>query len=283
MKDPDVRPKRVCSPKYAVQKARKGKVLNRWELEELAKDPEQSLIYCQKVIKGRFPAAEPAIAQHPDMAFDYAKSVIKGRFAEAEATFLRHNCDWGNRNYLQRYFIEIVQEPNPEVEKILIDTHHGLTVSYADLCIKGRWPAAEGVILSDIENAVDYHHRVVKERWPELEDKILFLKKRSFWDNRSKLFASYLSTLNARVPELEAKLETCSKASLLFTYAVKGVKGKLPQNLHQKMMMLGFDPKKQKIVKNYVRFLESCERRALTYINGLDEESRKDLFEKAAK
>jgi hypothetical protein len=281
MKDPEVRPKRVCQPKYAVMKARKGKTLNRWELEDLARDPEQSLIYCQKVLNGRFPEAEPAIAQHPELAFDYAKSVIRGIFPAAEDTFLKHNADWGRRNYLERYFIDIAQEPNPNVEKKILATHHGLAGKYAERCIKGRWPAGEKVLLKDLDNAVQYHGDVVKERWPELEDKIVFQKKESHWDNKSKALASYLSTLGRRVPEIEEKLGKCNKASLLFTYAVKGVKGKLPAQLHQKMMMLGFDPKKQNIVKKYVRFLESCELRALTYIKGLDEESRKELFDKA--
>lgn len=282
MKDPEVRPKRVCSPRYAVQKARKGKKLNRWEIEDLSKDAEQSLLYASKVLKGRFPEGEAAISQVPDLAFDYAKNVIKGRFPEAEATFLRHNSDWGNRNYLNRYFIEVAQEPNLEVEAKILNSHHGLAASYAELCIKGRWPACESLILKDLDNAVDYHSKVVRERWPELEDAILFKKKANMWDNLSKALAGYLSSLSSRVPGLEEKLASCNRASLLFTYAVKGVRGKLPPNLHQKMIMFGFDTKKQKVVKNYVKFLESCERRVLAYIAGLDEGSRKELFERAS-
>lgn len=283
MKDPDVRPKRVCSPKYAVQKARKGKKLNRWELEELAKDAEQSVLYAEKVLKGRFPEAEPTIAQNHDLAFQYAKDVIRGRFPEAEQTFFDNNSDWGNRNYFQRYFIDVAREPNPAIEKKILDTHHGLAANYAERCLKGRWPEGEKVILKDLDNAVEYHGNVVKERWPELEDLILLGKKLGYWDNRPKALAKYLEAVGHPIPEIEDKLARCTKASLLLTYAVKGVRGKLPSALHQKMMMLGFDPKKQKITKKYVKFLENCERRALTYIAGLDEESRKDLFEKAAK
>ena len=283
MKDPNARPKRVCSPKYAVMKARKGKALNRWELEDLAKDPEQALLYCQKVIGGRFPEAESAIAQHPEFAFEYAKSVVKGRFPAAEDTFFRHNSNWGHRNYLERYFIDIAREPNPEVEKKILAIHHGLAGKYAELCVKGRWPEGEKIILKDIDSAVEYHGNVVKERWPELEDMILHSKKQSIWDNHAKAFAKYLEALKSPEPEIEEKLVRCNRAALLLTYAVKGVKGKLSPKLHQKMMMLCFNPKKAKVVKNYVRFLETCERRALTYIKGLDEDSRKELFERASK
>lgn len=282
MKDPEVRPKRVCSPKYAVIKARKGKKLNRWEIEELAKDAEQSVLYAEKVLKGRFPEAEPAIAHNHELAFQYAKDIVKGRFPEAEQTLLDNSSDWGNRNYLQRYFIEIAQERNPILEKKIINTHHGLAAHYAELCVKGRWPEGEKVILKDLDSAISYHEKVVKERWPELEDTILG-KKMGYWDNRPKALAKYLESFGKPIPEIEDKLSRCTKASLLLTYAVKGVRGKLPPALHQKMMMLGFDPKKQKITKKYVKFLESCERRAITYIAGLDEDSRKELFEKAAK
>jgi hypothetical protein len=281
MKDPDVRPKRVCSPKYAVQKARKGKKLNRWELEELAKDPEQSLIYAERVLKGRFPEAEPAIALNHEVAYAYAKGIIKGRFPEAEQAFLANHSDWGSRNYLQRYFIEVARERNPVVEKKIIETHHGLASKYAELCMNGRWAEAEPVILRDIDNAIEYHSRVVKDRWPELEDAIILKKKTGFWDNQPKSLSKYLEVVGRPVPEIEEKLERSNKASLLLTYAVRGMKGRLPPTLHQKMMMLGFDPKKQKIVKKYVKFLENCERRALAYIAGLDEEARKELFEKS--
>lgn len=281
MKDPDVRPKRVCSPKYAVQKARKGKKLNRWEIEDLAKDAEQSLLYAERVLKGRFPEGEPAIAQDHELAFQYAKGVIKGRFEEAEQTFLDNNSDWGNRNYLQRYFIDVARCPNQKVEKKILDTHHGLAHSYAENCIGGRWHEAESLILKDLDNGVEYHEKVVKDRWPELEDSILLGKKMGYWDNRPKALARYLENVGRPIPEIEEKLARCTKASLLLTYAVKGVRGRLPGPLHQKMMMLGFDPKKAKITKNYVKFLESCERRALTYIKGLDDEARKELFAKA--
>lgn len=276
MKDPNVRPKRVCSPRYAVLKARKGKTLNRWEIEELAKDHEQSLIYAQKVLRGRFLEGEAAIAQDHNTAFEYARTVIRGRFEAAEKTFLENNTDWGNCNYLRRYFIELAQEPNPEVERLILQKYHGLADEYAEKCLKGRWKRAEKVILKTLDNAVDYHKNTHKARWPELEDLILFRKK-GHWDNHSKAFAQYLSVVQAPIPELEKKLETCKRASLLLVYAMKGVRGRLPKALHQKMVMLSFDPKKQKYAKSYVKFLESCEVRAARYLSQLDDQERADF------
>jgi len=78
METTETRPKRVCSPKYAVQKARKGKKLNRWEIEDLSRDPEQSFLYATKAIRGRFPEGEPAIAASK-FALEYARDVVQGR------------------------------------------------------------------------------------------------------------------------------------------------------------------------------------------------------------
>lgn len=282
MKDPESRPKRVCSPRYAVSKARKGKTLNRWELEELAKCPDQSLLYAQKVLKGRFHEGEAAISRDPDLAFAYAKTVIGGRFEAAEDVFLNFNREWGNRNFLQRYFIDVARVPNPEIEKKILATHTGLASEYAEKCLGGRWHKAEPMILEHLDQAAEYHERVHKGRWPEFEDLILFGKKNGFWEKRTKALDKYLSVVGP-VPEIEQKLERCGRASLLLVYAAKARRGRLPNTLHQKMMMFGFDPKRQAWTKKYVRFLESCERRALTYISGLDEDALAELLSKFLK
>lgn len=279
MQATDVRPKRVCCPKYAVTKARKGKTLNRWELEDLAKDAQQSFVYAKKVLKGRFPEGEAAIAQDPDLAFDYAHEIIKGRFPEAEDTFLKFNQSWGRRDFISNYFIDIVQEPTPRIEKFLLTKGDEVDVlNYAKRCVKGRWKKAENKILGDLDNAMDYFEEVVKCRWPELEDIIIFAKKRDhFEDSRGKSFAQYLEIIGAN-DEIEEKLADCKRAYLLCVYAMKAVRGKLPPALHQKMMMFSFDPKKQKATKTYLRFLENCEVRAKRYISQLDEDSRKEFL-----
>lgn len=282
MKDPNVRPSRVCSPKYAVMKARKGKQLNRWELEELAKDPEYSFLYAQKVLKGRFPEGEAAIARDVDWALRYAKEIIQGRFPEAEDLMLEM-VDRGH-NFISGYFIDVAGEPNEKVEhKILETKNYSLAASYAEKCLKRRWTEAEGFILIALGVAGRYHQTVVKERWPEFEDAILFRKRIAHWDRRAGHLKEYLGVVRAPIPELEKKLERCSQASLILTYAVRGVRGRLPPALHQKMMMLGFDTKKQKWTKKYLKFLENCERRAVAYITQLDDESRAELFSKFLK
>lgn len=277
----EVRPKRVCSPKYAVQKAKKGKALNKWELEELAKDPELSLRYA-KLTKKRFPEAEAEICRRPGMALEYANDVIDGPFPEAEETFIAQiEKMWGGDNIVQRYFIKYGIR-NERVEKQILKRVTGLINQYARECVGGRWEEAEKVLLKErLDHAVDYQGEVVKGPWGELEDKILFGKKLSYWDNPVDCFKNYLKNVGGRIPELERKLERCGRASLLFAYAVTSMKGRLPQALHQKMMMFSFDTKRQKVAKKYLRFLDKSEAKVLGYLRGLDDDERQELLAKA--
>ena len=277
----DIRPKRVCSPQYAVQKARKGTKLNKWELEDLAKNPEHSYIYALKVLKGRFPEGEAAIAQSHEYAFLYAKEVIKGRFEEAEATFLKHSSSWGHRNYLVNYFLKIAKVPNPIVESMILKEHPDHSVTYAQNCVQGRWIKGEKVILEDWSRASEYHKEIVKERWEEYEDSLLKNKKKGYWDNRADCFAKYLEVIDSRSEGIEEKLLKSSRASFLLIYAQKVAKGKLPPALHQKIMMFSFDPKRQSYAKKYIKFLDGREKRVVAYLAGLDPEDQMKILERA--
>jgi hypothetical protein len=276
----EVRPKRVCSPKYAVMKARKGKQLSRWELEYLAKDPEQSFLYATKVLKGRFPEGEPAIA-NSEYACAYAVKVIEGRFPEAEPYFVSHLSGWGMGTKALNYFVHVAKVRNPKVEECILKSNHNIIVEYAKNCVGGRWHEAEAEIIKHATHAEAYHKEVVKGRWPEWEDRILGRKKMGYFDNRVETLSNYLKVVEAPVPGLEEKLEKTNRASLVLAYAVKGIRGRLPDALHQKMMMFSFDPKRQKSAKKYLKFLESCERRTIRYLSGLDEDELKEVLAKA--
>jgi hypothetical protein len=280
MQDQDIRPKRVCSPKYAVMKARKGKTLNRWELEDLAKDPEQSFLYAVKVLRGRFHQGETAIA-NSDCAYEYAVKVIDGRFPEAEPYFISQLDGWGHGNKALHYFVHIAKVRHPKVEESILERHQNFIVEYAKNCVGGRWHEAEKEVIKCVTYADAYHKEVLKGRWPEWEDRILGKKKLGYFDNRTQMLSDYLKVVPAPVPGLEEKLEKCNRASLILAYAVSGIRGRLPNALHQKMMMFSFDPKRQKTVRKYLKFLESCERRAIRYLSGLDEDELKEILAKA--
>ena len=277
----EIRPKRVCSPKYAVQKAKKGKKLNRWELEELAKDPELSLKYA-KITKRRFPEGEPNIAHRTDFSLDYARSVIGGPFPEAEEALLKRMEDsYSGGSVVRQYFIAHGIR-NERVEKYILNKDYGAINEYAKSCVKGRWHEAENKLLNDrLDHAVDYQKEIIKDRWEELENRILFGKNLSYWDSPLACFKNYLKNVGGRIPEVESKLERSKKASFIFAYAVISMKGRLPPALHQKMMMFAFDPKRQKSSKNYIKFLEKMEEKVVGYLKGLDEDEMQEIIGKA--
>ena len=279
----EVRPKRVCSPKYAVMKARKGKRLNRWELEDLAKDPELSLKYAE-IIGRRFPEGESEIARRPKLALEYATKVIKGRFPEAEESLVQHIQHFylGSstvRDYFIRYGVR-----NDQVESYIIERDGSLAGEYAKHCVGGRWHTVEKSLLKKggrLENAIDYQSNVFQGRWPELESRILLGKNMSYWDSPVECFRKYLENVGRRSSEVEDNLMKCSKASMILAYAVFSCKGRLPKHLHQKMMMFSFDPKRQKFVKKYLKFLEKKEKVVVEYLSGLEEDERMKLLAQA--
>jgi len=281
METTDTRPKRVCSPKYAVQKARRGKKLNRWEIEDLAKDPEQSFLYATKVLKGRFPEGEPIIAASK-FALEYAKDFVGGRWEECER-YLIADIEAGHRSRRMAldYFIHIAGVRHPKVEKWILTSELGKVVEYAEHCVKGRWKEAEPRILARDHLAHDYHRKVIKGSWPELEHKILFQKKLQWHEDRKDMLQDYLKVAPEPGPGFEAMLQKSNRASLLLIYAVRGLRGRLPPVLHQKMLMFSFDPKRQRSAKRYIKFLEHRESGILRYLAGLTEEERMEVMEKA--
>ena len=85
--------------------------------------PYDAYWYAIRVLKGRFPEAEPYIATRPIWAYLYARDVIKGRWPEGEAA---------------------------------IATDPGWAYQYAEYVIKGRFPEGEATIATDPHRAKIY-------------------------------------------------------------------------------------------------------------------------------
>ena len=92
-------------------------------------DPWVALYCATKLIKGRFPEGEAAIATNPIASYKYATEVIKGRFPEGEAV--------------------IATSPG----------YAGYAVDYAINVIKGRWPEAEEAIARSLKDASEESDR----------------------------------------------------------------------------------------------------------------------------
>lgn len=253
-KDPDARPRRVCSPRYAVKKAKKGVELNKWELEDLANDARYAL--------------------------DYAK-FKQCRFPEAEEAIVEALQNYETRSDGFEYFIDNGVE-NKKVKKLLLDRHYqAYTTEYAVKCMKKRWPAAERLFFNKKnpwratpEDWIEYHKELVVERWPALEKACRYHK---LWDD----FCKYLSNFDKE--KAHKILEKCNSASLLLYYAKEVMRGRLPPNLHNKMTMMTFDPKKQKVAKRYFKFIRAREMRVVGWLAQIDEDERQKLMELARK
>ena len=94
---------------------------DKWS-SRVIRDPWTALYYATKLIKGRFPEGEEAIAKEPIASYKYATEVIKGRFPEGEPA---------------------------------IATSPWYAVDYAINVIKGRWPEAEEAIARALKDSSD--------------------------------------------------------------------------------------------------------------------------------
>ena len=97
---------------------------DKWS-SRVIRDPWTALYYATKLIKGRFPEGEEAIAKEPIASYKYATEVIKGRFPEGEAA--------------------IATSPGCAA----------YAVDYAINVIKGRWPEAEEAIARALKDSPD--------------------------------------------------------------------------------------------------------------------------------
>ena len=243
------RPSSVCKPKYALKKARAGIRLSRWELEDLSRDPGHALQYALHVVGGRWEPGEAAIMRS-SCAVQYASDVLKGRWPEAEEF--------------------ICSSPD-------------LSVTYCERVLNSRWSVAEASICSDYSAGMRYVRNVARGRVELFEARIadFICGRRSVWRycyaNPSQALAEYMKLVGCRVPLFEEVFSRCGRASALYRYA-RGIGGRLPGELHSRMMMYSFDDRRKGWARRYVRHLERCRARAERWISDLDEDGRRELF-----
>ncbi len=251
-KEPDARPAKVCSPKHAVMKARKGQELNKWELEELAKNPEH--------------------------AFAYAK--LKGeRFPECE-----HQLLLGGGDRVATYFLEVVKERDEAFEAWLLgkenDGKHIL--EYCREILKGRWAEGEKVLLKktcrwnneiDLDDAWEYYDQFIGDGpWPEME-KVLFNKKLkvSYRENSVKKYFKLCRP--GRQEDTERRLMKSGNTYAMFMYANYCVCGRLPDGMHNRMVLGS-----SKAAKGYVKWLRWKKDNVVRFLQSLDEEDREKVI-----
>ena len=131
----------------------------------ISADAEYAYWYARDVIGGRFLAGEPAIATSAHYAYLYAGNIIEGRWSAGEPVIA------ANAEYAYWYARDIIKGRFPEGEPV-IATDAKYAYRYARDVIKGRFPAGEPVIATNAEYAYMYAADIIKGRFPAGEPAI---------------------------------------------------------------------------------------------------------------
>jgi len=246
------------TPKEAYYKAKKsGKRIP--ELEGiLLKDAVYSYLYAKEIIKGIWELAEPVISQDAFVSYCYAKNVIKGKlpdfmhnqmilendkYAKEYIEFISKNLDSPNNNmtpkeaYAKAYNLD---KRMPKLEPT-ISKDAFYSYLYAKNVIEGKFILAEPVISKDAGYSYCYARDVIKGKWELAE---LTISKDAY--------LSFLYAKDVIKGRWELAESTISKdAQCSYCYAKYVIGGKLPDFIHNEMILSNHEYAKQ-----YIKFIK---------------------------
>jgi hypothetical protein len=130
-----------------------------------------------------------------------------------------------------------------------------------------RWHEAEHIIVKDPNCAVSYSIENIENRWPEAEKSIL---------KDIRCAEKYAEHHQFRWKEYENKIK--NKPNRIVNYAQKVIRGKLPEELHNRMLMLMLDSEKKHYAEAYFDFIKNQEQDTIKYLKSLTQDEVKDLF-----
>ena len=204
----------------------------------------------RKHTKGRWLEAEPIIIKDPMFAVMYARDILHDRWEEAEeiiaecpANSLQYTLQVLNRNWVN---------PKIRFEKAeeTISKNHFYALQYAKEIIQGRWEKGEKAILKNKAATFNYVTQVLKKRWVPADDIITNKLIRNTHPNQLLKFA-------------------------------KIIKARLPEELHNKMLLFSLDNKYKESIKYcYLDKVDEYEANAVSYVIGLSENERKEFMKK---
>lgn len=222
-------------------------VTDNYELKDYDEFSEYTLkdIVCEfsKCIYGRSDEIEKLVEKSARLAFDYACEVIKGRWEKFENNIPKYPNNEETARILLGYCIE--NEHTSEDIENKIRKFPEVAYSYAIRVKKERWIEGEASILKDIEKATEYVFDL-KFRWPEYENKIKNKPKR------------------------------------IYEYAKKVIRGKLPEELHNRMMMKTLNDQDRGFheASAYFDWLKDSEEDVIAYMRSISPEEREVLLKK---
>ena len=218
-----------------------------YELKDCEEVSEYTLkeIVCDaaRCIYGRCDEIEELVIKIPKLATDYIDEVIKERWEKFENNISKYPDNENIAMLIMEYCSEYKYK-SEEAEK-KISKFPEVAYRYAVRVKKERWIEGEASILKDIEKATEYVFDL-KFRWPEYENKIKNKPKR------------------------------------IFEYAKKVIRGKLPDELHNRMMMktLNNQERGHYEADEYFDWLKNKEDSIVAYMKSISPEEREVLLKK---
>lgn len=222
-------------------------VTDNYELHDYYEVSEYSLkdIVCDfsKNIYGRCEEIENLVLKSTVLSGQYIDSVIEGRWDKFEQNISSFPDTEQFARILMNYSKQYKYSSKEIEDKI--KKYPEIAYYYAIGVKKERWTDGEASILKDIEKATEYVFEL-GFRWPEYENKIRNKPKR------------------------------------IFEYAKQVIKGKLPEELHNRMMMktLNDQDRGSYEANEYFNWLKDREEEVVLYMKSISEEDRKSLLAK---
>lgn len=203
----------MSKPKDILKKALDGASLTNEEVSIIAKNPQCSKLYAQKVLDGRFVEGEEAIITNTAQTYLYAKDVIRGPWKKGESTLA--NDSW----YALEYARNVTGARFPKGEKEISKSGKS-SLEYAKTVIRGRFELGEKSILEQCspEEVCYYSTILMDEKWPEAEEKIL---------KSSSACCDYCCKFQYKWPEAELKIMESPISCV--QYAALVIEGKWPE------------------------------------------------------
>lgn len=168
----------------------------------------------------------------PQVWLEYIKKTGRGRWLEAEDELLER-FPWRNSREAKRYAEDVIKGRWRQLEAKILTGTHTRESSREVLCytrdvVQKRWKNLETHLLecyrsgSGLVTVVDYASTVINGRWKTLEHEFLS---------------------NSRV----------TSAEVLYKYACNVIKGRLPEDLHNLMLMKGLVDSENEWLRKYLK------------------------------
>jgi len=185
---------------------------------------EHATSYAESVIRGPWPEAEDIILSDIQSSFKYAKSVIRGRWEKCES---------------------------------LIATDPSLAYEYAKFVLKGRFPLGEAAIATDSTQAYRYATQILKSRFIEGEAVIASTET----VNRNTFTVKEYKEIFVGIPKSSGYVgwagwteeQLMRSPCWMYLYAKECMDGRLPDTLHNSMIVFGMTIPENYYVKRYMK------------------------------